>query len=295
MGMPYTHNPYLPRLRMEAVNKVRFENWSMRQTARYFGVQPSTVSRWYGKGRYLSSNARVISTQSSCPYQHPKELSFDLVDKIIQYRQRYRRCAEVIHWHLVQDGYSVSLSSVKRTLKRNHLTYPSPWKKWHKYAPRPMPDNPGKLVEIDTIVDGAPEDRLYIYTLLDVCSRWAYAEPSLYARAGRSTLALKHAQKMSPFRFETIQSDHGSEFSKYFTKKCCEMDITHRHSRIRTPTDNAHVERFNRTLQDECISRVPRRMSIYQKEISDYIYYYNHERPHMSLGMQTPYQVLRRS
>ncbi len=293
--MPYTHNPYLPRLRMEAVNKVRFENWSMRQTARYFGVQPSTVSRWYSKGRYLSSNSRVISTQSSCPYKHPKELSFEMVDKIIQYRQRYRRCAEVIHWHLMKDGYIVSLSSIKRTLKRNHLTYPSPWKKWHKYISRPIPDNPGKLVEIDTIVDGAPEDRLYIYTLLDVRSRWAYAEPSLYARAGRSALALRHAQNKSPFRFQTIQSDHGSEFSKYFTKRCVEMNIIHRHSRIRTPTDNAHIERFNRTLQDECLSRVPRQMSVYQKEISEYIYYYNHERPHMSLGMQTPYQVLRRS
>ncbi|OGM91838.1 hypothetical protein A2755_00525 [Candidatus Wolfebacteria bacterium RIFCSPHIGHO2_01_FULL_48_22] len=235
----------------------------------------------------------MIPTLSSRPHHHPRELPVDLVKTIIAYREKYRRCAEVIHWHLEKDGYIVSLSSVKQTLKRNHLTYPSPWKKWHHYTPRPVPESPGKLVQIDTIMDGAPEDRIYIYTLLDVCCRWAYAEPSLYVRAGRSALILKHAQHASPFVFATIQSDHGSEFSKYFKKKAIEMGMEHRHSRVRTPTDNAHLERFNRTIQDECLCHIPRRLSVYQKEIPEFIRYYNYERPHMSLGMQTPMEVLR--
>jgi transposase InsO family protein len=90
----------------------------------------------------------------------------------------FRRGAEVLHYLLVRDGYAVSLSSVKRTLKRNGLVYPGKWKKWHQYPPRPVPEKPGILVEMDTIVDGPHTDRLYVYTLLDVCSRWAYAAPT---------------------------------------------------------------------------------------------------------------------
>ena len=147
---------------------------------------------------------------------------------------------------------------------------------------------------VDTIhLMVSEKKRIYVYTLIDVCSRWTHAEPSLYARAGRSALALRHAQKNSPFVFEIIQSDHGSEFSKYFTKKCSEWNMMHRHSRVRTPTDNAHLERFNRTIQDECLSHIPRRLSVYQKEIAAYIRYYNYERPHMSLEMRTPMEVFR--
>ncbi len=288
--MPYTSNPHIPEVRRQAVMHVR-SGWSMRMTARHFGVQPSTISRWVK--RMPSHGRSVIQTLSSRPLGHPRALPPDVVRAIISYRERYHRCADVIHWHLKNDGYHLSLSSVKRTLRRNHLTYPSLWKKWYHSTPRPVPQSPGKLIEIDTIMDGPVHGRIYIYTLLDVCSRWAYAAPSLHARAGISVQMLRSAQTASPFRFETIQSDHGSEFSRYFTKGCDTLHMIHRHSRVRTPTDNAHLERFNRTIQHECLSHVPRRLSIYTKEIYDYIHYYNYERPHMSLGMKTPMEVLR--
>lgn len=292
MKMAYQSNPFAPKARMDAVKLVR-AGWSMRKVARYVGCSHSAVIKWVQRAPG-DRRMRTIPTLSSRPYHHPHELSAELVKTIIAYREKYRRCAEVIHWHLLKDGHVVSLSSVKRTLKRNHMTYPSPWKKWHRYTPRPLPAIPGKLVEIDTIVDGVYTDRLYVYTLVDVCSRWAYAEPVVRSGAGRSACALAHAQETAPFAFQTIQSDHGSEFSRYFTKKCAQFQMEHRHSRVRTPTDNAHVERFNRTIQDECISRIPRKLSIYQKEIADYMHYYNYERPHMSLGMHTPMEVVTR-
>ncbi|MGH7926701.1 MAG: integrase core domain-containing protein, partial [Candidatus Binatia bacterium] len=65
---------------------------------------------------------------------------------------------------------------------------------------------------------------------------------------------MKAATEQSPFPFVLLQSDHGSEFSQKFT---LEVGVTHRHTRVRTPNDNAHLERFNRTIQEECFSRVP--------------------------------------
>lgn len=67
-----------------------------------------------------------------------------------------------------------------------------------------------------------------------------------------------------------------------------ERGLAHRYSRIRTPDDNARIARFNRTLQDECLSRLTRSLRAWQTGIPDYLHYYNAERPHMGLRMQTP-------
>ena len=163
----------------------------------------------------------------------------------------------------------------------------------HQYPPRPFPENPGILVEIDTIVDGPYTDRLYVYTLLDVCSRFAFAFPFISADTANSIRFLEKAVPFVPFPMQTIQSDHGAEFSRRFTDRLLKRGFSHRHSRIRTPTDNGHLERFNRTIQEECINRVVRDIKVYRKEIAEYLRYYNHERPHMALNMKTPAEVLR--
>lgn len=291
MYMPYTTNPHLPRLRMEAAKLVLQESWSTRQVARHTGFNQSTIVRWVGKARHTNRN--IVPTESSRPSHHPKQLSDELLSTVISYRQRYQRCAKVLHYLLLKDGYQVSLSSIERILRRFQMVNHSKWKKWHKYPPRPIPLKPGVLVQIDTIFDGEVKDRLYVYTLIDVCSRWAYALPQERINTHHSLRFVKKAQHISPFSFQTLQSDHGSEFSKWFTKRINEYGLAHRHSRVRKPSDNGHLERFNRTLQEECLSRVPRQLRLYQKEIREYLRYYNTERPHMSLDMKSPLEVMR--
>lgn len=149
------------------------------------------------------------------------------------------------------------------------------------------------LVEIDTIHDGDLRERMGMYTLIDVCSRWAYATPTISMNTWKSVGFVGEAQKASPFALKTVQSDHGAEFSKWFTKQIVEQGMAHRHSRIRTPNDNAHLERFNRTIQEECTARIPRDISVWRKEVPEYLWYYNHERPHMGLGMKTPDEMLK--
>ena len=285
--MPYTKNPYLPRLRMEAANRVRYQEWSIRQTARYYGVEPSTVMRWLNKARMTTRN--TIPTLSSRPNHHPRELNDEIVKAVLDYRKKYRRCALVLHHLLLKDGVDVSLASIKRVLKRHNVSRFSRWKKWHRYPPRPLPQNPGMLVEIDSILDG-----LCVYALLDVYSRWAYALPISRISSRSSVKFLVEAQTTAPFKFQTIQTDHGSEFSKWFTRIVEHKGFSHRHSRVRRPTDNGHIERFNRTLQEECLYRINRSLSSWKKNIPEYIHYYNTQRPHMSLDMQSPLEVLRR-
>lgn len=149
------------------------------------------------------------------------------------------------------------------------------------------------LVELDTIHDGRPEERLYVYTLLDVCSRWAYACPVTKITSPASVAFVERARETLPFSMQTVQSDHGSEFAKWFTKQCLVHGIAHRHSRVRTPNDNAHLERFNRTLQEECLSRTSRTLAAWRQAIPDYLDWYNRGRPHLGLGMRTPLDVVR--
>lgn len=290
MNMAYTNSPERARVRRDAVRKVR-EGWSTRKVARHFGFTHSAIVKWVA--RAPRDSRRLILTRSSRPHHHPHELAPEIVDQIVAYRKKYIRDAFFIHHILAREGVPASLSSVKRTLKRNELTYPSKWKKWHTYPPRPLPEKPGILVEIDTVHVGIPAERLSLYTLLDVHSRWAHAIPTLRINTWRSLQFVERAQYISPFDFKTIQSDHGAEFSKWFTKRIVERGMAHRHSRIRTPNDNAHLERFNRTIQDECIKRIPKNFRIWQKEIPEYLRYYNTERPHMGLNMKTPQEILK--
>jgi transposase InsO family protein len=287
MDMSYSKNPNLPKVRAEAVKMVR-AGASTRAVARHFGFSQSAIVKWCKKVPEYTYQYRVIRTESSRPNHHPRELSDEIVRQILELRAASKRGAEFIHFLLQRDGVAVSLSSVKRTLTRHGLTKYSKAKKWHQQIPRPLPAAPGLLVEADTIHDGHVGHQLYIYTLLDVHSRWAYAEPSARIAASLSAGFVLRAQQAAPFQFVTVQTDHGSEFSKFFTKKLGEQDVAHRHSRIRTPNDNAHLERFNRTIQEECIVRLPRRLDVWRKEVPEYLRYYNFERPHMGIGWLTP-------
>ncbi len=292
MYMAYTTNPNLPRVRMQAVELVK-SGLSVRAVARHLGYSHNAILKWLDRQPEYGWHGRLeIPTRSSKPEHHPNELTQGIIKRILEIRAERNQCAEIIHWRLAQEGKYISISSVKRTLKRCGISRFSKWKKWHQYPPRPLPERPGLLVEVDAVHEGPPDDRVSAYALIDVNSRWAYAEPSLRVNTWSTIRFVKKAKKVAPFVFQTIQTDHGSEFSKQLTKVIEHSGISHRHSRVRTPTDNGHVERFIRTLQDECLHRIPRDFRTWQKEIPKFLDYYNTKRPHMGLEMKTPLEVV---
>jgi hypothetical protein len=94
-------------------------------------------------------------------------------------RASHNRCAEAVHDDLKDAGISVSLSSLSRTLKQLGLRKKrSKWKRWRPPVPRPLALFAGALIQMDSVhfVDWKTGKRLYIYTVIDVHSRWAYAE-----------------------------------------------------------------------------------------------------------------------
>lgn len=209
--------------------------------------------------------------------------------KIVAKRLELRRSAEVVHKALQEEGVVVSTSSVKRTLDRQHLLKKR-WKKTYKPPiPRPCVAKPGDLVQLDTIHLLRGTERIYIFTGIDVCTRFAHAWASPKANTSSALRFLKQFKQVAPFTISMLQSDNGSEFSRMFSQRA---KVEHRHSRVRRPNDNAHLERFNRTLQDELVRALPVDVDILNKALPKYLSFYNQKRHHFGLNLKTPLQVM---
>lgn len=289
--MPYTSNEKLPRLRMEAVKLVR-GGWTTRQVALHFGYNQSTIVRWVAKA---PADGRLkIPTESSRPKSSSRALAPGVVQSIITERLKHNRCAEVVHAELKEQGIQVSLSSVKRTLARHELLKKkSKWARTRETLLRPEITAPGSLVQMDTVhfVDWSTGERFYLYTLIDLYSRWAHAEVHDKLSQAMSLKVALRAQVKAGFQFAMMQTDNGPEFQKYFQDMLAARKVALRHSRVRRSNDNAHVERFNRILQDECVSSYPLRRNVTQRRLDEYLDYYNNGRRHMGIGYRRPREL----
>jgi putative transposase len=125
-----------------------------------------------------------------------------------------------------------------------------------------------------------------------------YAEIHNRILPGLAAGAVLQAQKQWGFPIAMIQADNGPEYGRYFAQVMTGQGIAVRHSRLGRPNDNAHIERFNRTIQEECLgSRISSRVATatLQAKINQYIEYYNTERVHLSLQLRRPIEMLQRS
>lgn len=291
MEMSYTTNEKVPVVRALAVSLVR-SGKSTREAARHFGYSQSAIVKWCK--RAPAGFVERIETQSSAPKTSPQSLPKETVGRIIHARIKSKRCAEVVHEMLKAEGVEVSLSSVKRKLSTYGLLKKrSLWKKLKVSPPRPEATVAGMLVQMDTIhfVDKSGK-RIYVYTALDVYSRYGFARLSEKADCYQSLSFLKKATRYFPFHIQNIQTDNGPEFGFHFTDFVMRWKMTHRHIHPRSPNENGHLERFNRTIQEE-IGRFGWCIFIPQ-DITAYLHHYNNERPHMGIKFKTPAQLIQK-
>ena len=277
----YSHNPQVPKVRRDAAQFAR--DHGVRTAARRFGVSPGTITKWSQKVQKLGFHP--IPTLSCRPKAHPRSLNQEKTAAIIATRIKHNRCAEVVHEYVKRDGVSVSLSSVKRTLKRFHLLKErSKWKRHRKYPPRPDVEKPWDLVEFDTV----HLPHCYVYTAIDVYSRYGFAMVSDKVNCVQSIKFFKQVARQHAIR--TVQTDNGPEFGLAFSDAVKRGGAYHRHNHPRSPNENGHLERFNRTLQEEALAWG---QGLSPDAISKFITHYNEKRLHMGLKFKTPAEVLR--
>lgn len=318
--MSYSSNPLLPKARAEAVRLVVEHKLAVSVAARKSGIHRSTLWRWCQKWLEINQHVQlenhnrpnrsagtvwrlaacrwVVPTVSSRPHHHPQAVSGQVVDRIYYYRKKYGRCAVVVHAYCKREGTLVSLSTVRRVLDRLGLLAKRKWKRGYRPpVPRPAANKPGDLVQTDTVhlCDHATKQRTYLYTLVDVYSRWSYSEHHAVLSQRVAAEVVRRGEAYAGFHFACVQADNGPEYGRHFEELLAGRNTAVRHSRVRKPNDNAYVERFNRTIQEECTGTSSPITHNLNGKILEYLAYYNDERLHLGLQCRTPREMLQRS
>lgn len=292
--MSYSNNPYAPKARRLAVDLVLRQGLSVAEAARRSGVHRTTLHRWIAKTSTLDLHWRAhIPTLGSAPPRRSNELAPSVVAAIIAERERSGRGAYFVHLELLDQGVFVSLSSVKRTLRRQGLTRAeSKWKRYRSHVERPLSTEPGALVQIDAIHFVRPDGtRFYVVTMIDLYSRVAYAEYTSRLNQWATLGVALRGQDYFGVSIQMMQADNGGEFGRWFHDQLRAKGIALRHSRVRKSNDNAHIERFNRTIQEECLSPYVRETAVPEK-IHWYLMYYNQFRRHSGIRGGYPLDLL---
>lgn len=321
--MSYCTGKNIEIARGKAIKMLVVEKKPVGLIADRFGVHRSTVWRWYQKWKNTNSHIQFtnavrrqylgispykcdickwkIESESSSP-KHPHTLAEDLVQLVLDVRDQIKRCAEVV-WHYINKilCINISLSSVRRILKRHHKMAKPKYHRNREYKgiPRPKILSPGDLIEIDTIhlFNPISKQKRYIYTVVDLYSRMAYARVYKELKPIHSLNTILEAEQYFGFNFKMVQSDNGLEFARYFEARLETKGIKIRHTRLGRPNDNAHIERFNRTIQEECTGNYyleTEPLKSMDNKILSYIDFYNHKRIHLGIGYRTPAEMLHR-
>ena len=240
--MAYSTNPHLPKARAAALRLLVEAGLPASTVALRAGVHRSTVWRW--KRKWIALNEHVecnnpnrpsrpvstanklaacrwhIATESSKPHSHAWAIPDAVIQQILQTREQLKRCAEVV-WHHVTHilGIAISLSSVRRILRRHHCFDGARKPRVRRDNPRrPLVTAPGELVQTDTIhhVDPTTGRRLYYYTVIDLYTRLAYAQVATRILPGIAATAVLEARQVFGFPFAMVQSDNGPEYGRYF-------------------------------------------------------------------------------
>ena len=321
--MSYCTGKHIEKSRGKAMKMLVIERKPVGVVADRFGVNRTTIWRWYQKWLVQNSDKVLVNhyrpsrelgrhfrwdsvhwdipSLSAAP-KHPHMLSEDLVQLVLDVRDQLRRCAEVVWYHInTVLCIAISLSSVRRILKRHHkMKKPKTHRnKRYKGIKRPAVLMPGDLVEIDTIhlFNPITKQKRYIYTVIDLYTRMAYARVYKELKPINSLNTIDEAEQYFNFKFKVVQSDNGLEFGNYFSDRLEKRGIKIRHTRLGRPNDNAHIERFNRTIQEECTGNYYLESESLKKmddKILTYIDYYNYHRVHLSLSYRTPAEMLHR-
>ena len=141
--------------------------------------------------------------------------------------------------------------------------------------------------------------RRYVITFEDIHSRFAFA----WATSSHASKAAEDffnlCLKVFPFEITYVLTDNGSEFKKHFAARLLELHLLHYHTYPKTPKMNAHLERFNRTLQEEFVdyhASLLLDVGAFNRSLMDYLIFYNTLRVHHAFQNKlSPVQFMIRS
>jgi len=160
----------------------------------------------------------------------------------------------------------------------------------------------------EKIIKGQKE---YLLTLIDDTTRQANFEIIQGKNQHQVRTGLIRIFRRSQIEYKAILSDNGKEFkgsqkqiNAYYKAKTKpegqqhavallleEMNIKHRYTQVRRPQTNGKVERLNRTISEEFLTKVKFKNRLHREaQLRLWEYHYHHHRPHQGINKMTPKQ-----
>ena len=249
------------RFRLSLINYAA--KFGVTKAAIKYRVNRQYIYRW--KNRYDGS-WDSLRYRSRRPHSHPNQHTPEELKLIFDMRRRNPHTGLVIFWvKLMQRGYTRSVTSLYRVLRRQGIMAVKPPNP--KYIPKPYEQMryPGQRFQIDVkfvpsaclVGEAVSGQKFFQYTAIDEYSRWRYVEAFDERNTYISAVFLEHLLKAFPLPIECVQTDNGNEFTKRFTaksekdltlfqKRLAEHGIRHKQIRPFTPRHNGKVERSHR-------------------------------------------------
>ncbi len=287
------------KMRQLIVRRVA-QGWTYRQIADALDISERTVAKWVARGR----SGQPLTDGSSRPQRIARQVPPTTTAAIIALR-RTRATA----WQ-ISAALRVPRSTVTRVLARVHLNRvallePPPVVtryEWPQAGDLLHVDMKrlGRIQGIGHRIHGDRRRRArrvgyeWLHVAVDDATRLSYVEV-LDAESGDACAAFLRravrAFRRRGIRIRRLLTDNGLAYrAGTFARACCAWAIRHRFTRPYRPQTNGKAERFIQTLLREWAYRFPYRSSARRTAaLRPYLRFYNHQRPHASLGRRSPW------
>lgn len=246
-----------------------------------------TVYRWLRNIRRKGIRKFVCEYKANLHKRGCKGLSVEIKKRILELRKKYRHCCgEKIRYLLqVFYGVTVSVTTIYQYLRKAY-TLRGKKKRPQTRGPVRKGRRPREAVQVDMVDFG----ELYAFTAIDTFTREVHVSIQIgySAREAKNALLELRDTLGEP---EHIQRDGGTEFQGEWKEEAQALADEIRTSAPNKKNEQAFIERFNRTLRDECLGDLKyRKEQQYevQERVNAFVYYYHSERPHIALDFLTP-------
>lgn len=208
-------------------------------------------------------------------------------------RDGYRRLAYAM---LDKNVVAASPSSIYRILKKEGLL--NKWnvdKKSLKGKGFNQPDCPHKHWHTDIKYLNFNGTLLFLISVLDGYSRYVLHHEVRHNMSGYDVkLTIQKAKEKYLSAKPNIITDNGAQYiSKEFKAFIKNIEVTHIKTSVAYPQSNGKLERFHRTISQECLrTKSPVSVDDFKEYIASYIKHYNTQRLHSSLLYLTPEDFL---
>jgi putative transposase len=273
-----------------AKDRSRFQ---VRRSLAILGISPRSFYRWRREGP-MTVSGRPKSSPGTLYAVLPSERRV-----ILEYALRYPTLRHrELAWKMVDDGVCcVSPSSVYRVLLEANLVCRwTPRRKVRGQGRTDRPGRPDEVWQVDIRYTQVEGRNYYLLSFMDVYSRYIVYHELLRWMDGPSvSIAAAEAVSTLPSGVRpTIQSDHGSCFiSREFAETLSGLGISHVKIRPHTPTDNAEIERCQRTIGEKLDEYDLEDVTYARQVVKDVIEQYNQVRYHSALSFLRPVDYYR--